>query len=170
MSTKKNFWIGLPMQMMYGLVLGVIVGTMVSSEFGATYLQPLGQLFIRLIRMVVVPLVVATLIAGSAGLGDASKIGKIAVKTILFFAITTAIAVTIGLIVANFMEPGTGLTISVEGLKAKAAAAPPFLRSFLRSSRLTRSKLLPKATCFRLSSSPSSSVSASRLWAIPYAW
>ena len=80
MSTKKNFWIGLPMQMMYGLVLGVIVGTMVSSEFGATYLQPLGQLFIRLIRMVVVPLVVATLIAGSAGLGDASKIGKIAVK------------------------------------------------------------------------------------------
>ena len=93
------------MQMMYGLVLGVIVGTMVSSEFGATYLQPLGQLFIRLIRMVVVPLVVATLIAGSAGLGDASKIGKIAVKTILFFAITTAIAVTIGLIVANFMVP-----------------------------------------------------------------
>ena len=88
MSTKKNFWIGLPMQMMYGLVLGVIVGTMVSSEFGATYLQPLGQLFIRLIRMVVVPLVVATLIAGSAGLGNASKIGKIAVKTILFFAVT----------------------------------------------------------------------------------
>lgn len=158
------------MQMMYGLVLGVIVGTMVSSEFGATYLQPLGQLFIRLIRMVVVPLVVATLIAGSAGLGDASKIGKIAVKTILFFAITTAIAVTIGLIVANFMEPGTGLTISVEGLKAKAAAAPPLSKVLLRSSRLTRSKLLPKATCFRLSSSPSSSVSASRLWAIPYAW
>ena len=131
MSTKKNFWIGLPMQMMYGLVLGVIVGTMVSSEFGATYLQPLGQLFIRLIRMVVVPLVVATLIAGSAGLGDASKIGKIAVKTILFFAITTAIAVTIGLIVANFMEPGTGLTISVEGLKAKAAAAPPLSKVLL---------------------------------------
>lgn len=119
------------MQMMYGLVLGVIVGTMVSSEFGATYLQPLGQLFIRLIRMVVVPLVVATLIAGSAGLGDASKIGKIAVKTILFFAITTAIAVTIGLIVANFMEPGTGLTISVEGLKAKAAAAPPLSKVLL---------------------------------------
>ena len=131
MSTKKSFWLGLPMQMMYGLVLGVIVGTMVSSEFGATYLQPLGQLFIRLIRMVVVPLVVATLIAGSAGLGNASKIGKIAVKTILFFAVTTAIAVTIGLIVANIMEPGTGLTISVEGLKAKAAAAPPLSKVLL---------------------------------------
>ena len=131
MSTKKSFWLGLPMQMMYGLVLGVVVGTMVSSEFGATYLQPLGQLFIRLIRMVVVPLVVATLIAGSAGLGNASKIGKIAVKTILFFAVTTAIAVTIGLIVANIMEPGTGLTISVEGLKAKAAAAPALSKVLL---------------------------------------
>ena len=131
MSTKKSFWLGLPMQMMYGLVLGVVVGTMVSSEFGATYLQPLGQLFIRLIRMVVVPLVVATLIAGSAGLGNASKIGKIAVKTSLFFAVTTAIAVTIGLIVANIMEPGTGLTISVEGLKAKAAAAPALSKVLL---------------------------------------
>ena len=118
MSAKKSFWVGLPMQMMYGLVLGVIVGSIVSSEFATTYLQPLGQLFIRLIRMVVVPLVVATLIAGSAGLGNASKIGSIAVKTILFFAVTTAIAVTIGLVVANVM------TISVEGLKAKAAAAP----------------------------------------------
>ena len=124
MSAKKSFWVGLPMQMMYGLVLGVIVGSIVSSEFATTYLQPLGQLFIRLIRMVVVPLVVATLIAGSAGLGNASKIGSIAVKTILFFAVTTAIAVTIGLIVANIMTPGVGLTISVEGLKAKAAAAP----------------------------------------------
>lgn len=72
---KKSFWFGLPMQMMYGLVLGVIVGTMVSTEFATTWLQPLGQLFIRLIRMVVVPLVIATLIAGAAGLGDASKIG-----------------------------------------------------------------------------------------------
>ena len=139
MSTKKSFWLGLPMQMMYGLVLGVVVGTMVSSEFGATYLQPLGQLFIRLIRMVVVPLVVATLIAGSAGLGNASKIGKIAVKTILFFAVTTAIAVTIGLIVANIMEPGTGLTISVVwptfwkkwALRPEAAAAPALSKVLL---------------------------------------
>ena len=122
---KKSFWLGLPMQMMYGLVLGVVVGTMVSTEFATTWLQPLGQLFIRLIRMVVVPLVIATLIAGAAGLGDASKIGSIAVKTILIFAITTAVAVTIGLIVANFMDPGLGLSISVEGLKAKSATPPP---------------------------------------------
>ncbi|WP_300925088.1 dicarboxylate/amino acid:cation symporter, partial [Turicimonas muris] len=130
---KKSFWFGLPMQMMYGLVLGVIVGTMVSTEFATTWLQPLGQLFIRLIRMVVVPLVIATLIAGAAGLGDASKIGSIAVKTILIFAITTAVAVTIGLIVANFMDPGLGLSISVEGLKAKSATPPPLSKVLMES-------------------------------------
>ncbi len=122
---KGSVWTSLPMQMMYGLILGVVVGGIVSSEFATTWLQPLGTLFIRLIRMVVVPLVLATLIAGSAGLGNASKIGSIAIETILTFAVTTAIAVTIGLIVANIMDPGTGLTISTEGLQAKSAAAPP---------------------------------------------
>ncbi len=125
MAKTKNFWVSLPMQMLYGLVLGVIVGTVVSTDFATTWLKPLGDLFIRLIRMVVVPLVIATLIAGSAGLGDASKIGAIALKTIIVFAVTTAIAVTIGLIVANFMDPGTGLTLSTEGLKATAKQAPP---------------------------------------------
>lgn len=125
MAKSKNFWVSLPMQMLYGLVLGVIVGTLVSTDFATTWLKPLGDLFIRLIRMVVVPLVIATLIAGSAGLGDASKIGAIALKTIIVFAITTAIAVTIGLIVANFMDPGTGLSLSTEGLKATAKQAPP---------------------------------------------
>ena len=86
MAKTKNFWVSLPMQMLYGLVLGVIVGTVVSTDFATTWLKPLGDLFIRLIRMVVVPLVIATLIAGSAGLGDASKIGAIALKTIIVFA------------------------------------------------------------------------------------
>lgn len=80
MATKKNVWVSLPMQMMYGLFLGVIVGAVVSADFASTYLQPLGTLFIRLIRMVVVPLVLATLIAGAAGLGSASRVGVIAGK------------------------------------------------------------------------------------------
>ncbi|MCD8339491.1 MAG: dicarboxylate/amino acid:cation symporter [Burkholderiales bacterium] len=124
-SKKGSVWTSLPMQMMYGLILGVVVGAFISSEFATTWLQPLGTLFIRLIRMVVVPLVLATLIAGSAGLGNASKIGSIAIETILTFAVTTAIAVTIGLIVANLMDPGQGLNISTEGLQAKSATAPP---------------------------------------------
>lgn len=131
MATKKNVWVSLPMQMMYGLFLGVIVGAVVSADFASTYLQPLGTLFIRLIRMVVVPLVLATLIAGAAGLGSASRVGVIAGKTILVFMITSAIAVAFGILFANLMDPGHGLNISVEGLKAKNVSAPPLTQVLL---------------------------------------
>ena len=131
MSVKKSVWLSLPMQMLYGLALGVLVGAVVSAEFATTYLQPLGTLFIRLIRMVVVPLVLATLIAGSAGLGSAARIGSIAAKTILVFMVTSAIAVAMGLFFANMMEPGLGLTISVEGLQAKNISAPPLSKVLL---------------------------------------
>lgn len=119
------------MQMIYGLILGVVVGAMVSADFATTYLKPLGDLFIRLIRLIVVPLVLATLIAGAAGLGDASRVGKIAIKTLLVFAVTTAIAVAAGLFFANMMNPGTGLSISTEGLVAKAKSAPPMIKVLL---------------------------------------
>ena len=55
MTVKKSAWTSLPVQMMIGLVLGVVVGMFISSDFATTYLKPLGDLFIRLIRMVVVP-------------------------------------------------------------------------------------------------------------------
>lgn len=122
MASKSKF--GLPMQMLLGLVLGVVVGAIVSSDFASTYLQPLGQLFIRLIRMVVVPLVFATLVAGAAGISDISKLGRVATKTVLVFALTTAVSVAFGLIVAGLIDPGLGLTLSTEGLVAKQVAAP----------------------------------------------
>jgi len=128
---KKSVWTSLPMQMLYGLIVGVIVGAMVSTDFAVTYLKPLGDLFIRLIRTVVVPLVLATLIAGAAGLGDASRVGRIAVKTLIVFAITTAIAVAFGLVFANFIDPGVGLSLSTEGLKVKHVAAPPLSQVLL---------------------------------------
>ncbi|MBO5658816.1 MAG: dicarboxylate/amino acid:cation symporter [Duodenibacillus sp.] len=122
MASKSKF--GLPMQMLLGLVLGVVVGAIVSSDFASTYLQPLGQLFIRLIRMVVVPLVFATLVAGAAGISDISKLGRVATKTVIVFALTTAVSVAFGLIVAGLIDPGVGLTLSTEGLVAKQVAAP----------------------------------------------
>ena len=104
-NTKKSL-MGLPMQMLIGLVLGVVVGMFVTADFAATWFKPLGDLFIRLIRMVVVPLVFATLVAGAAGISDVSKLGRVAVKTLLFFMGTSALAVAAGLIVANFIAYG----------------------------------------------------------------
>ena len=99
MASKPK--LSLAWQMMIGLALGVVVGAFVDSAFAQTYLQPLGQLFIRLIRMVVVPLVIATIIAGCAGIADTSKLGRVAGKVLLVYAITTALSVLFGILFAT---------------------------------------------------------------------
>ena len=116
---------------MIGLALGVVVGALVEQETAKTFLQPLGDLFIRLIRMVVVPLVLATIIAGAAGISDTSKLGRVATKTLICYALTTAVAVSMGLIFASFIQPGVGLDLSTEGLAAKAVEAPPLTQTLL---------------------------------------
>ncbi len=122
---------GLAMQMLIGLVLGVIVGMFLDSQFATTYVKPFGDLFIRLIRMVVVPLVFATLVAGAAGISDVSKLGRVAIKTLVIFMVTSAISVIFGLLIANIIDPGIGLTLSTEGLKAAQVKAPSFVQTLL---------------------------------------
>jgi Na+/H+-dicarboxylate symporter len=78
------------------------------SDLIISIIKPVGELFIRLIQMVVVPLVFASLLLGVAGLGDPRKLGRIGAKTIVYFAITTALAVSIGLSLANILQPGGG--------------------------------------------------------------
>ena len=131
MAKSKSGSMGLAMQMLIGLVLGVIVGMFLDSQFATTYVKPFGDLFIRLIRMVVVPLVFATLVAGAAGISDVSKLGRVAIKTLVIFMLTSAIAVIFGLLIANIIDPGIGLTLSTEGLKAAQVKAPSFVQTLL---------------------------------------
>ena len=121
----------LPMQMGIGMAAGVLVGILCqNTSLGPDLFKPLGDIFIRLIRMVVVPLVFVTLVAGAAGISDTSKLGRVATKTILFYLVTTAVAVAIGLGLANLAQPGVGLNLSTEGLKAKLVT-PPALKDTL---------------------------------------
>lgn len=104
---------GLAIQILIGLVLGIIVGAVFyGSPTLASYLQPIGDIFIRLIKMIVVPIVISTLIIGVAGTGDMKKLGKLGGKTILYFEIITTIAIVVGLLVANIFKPGAGIDMS----------------------------------------------------------
>ena len=101
-------------KILIGLILGVVVGIL-ANKFGFTgfftvYIKPFGTAFIRLISMIVVPLVFASLLVGTASLNDIRKLGRIGGKTILFYLCTTAIAIVIGLVMANIFKPGKGLT------------------------------------------------------------
>lgn len=131
MAKTKSSMMGLPMQMLIGLALGIVVGMFVDSSFANTYIKPFGDLFIRLIRMVVVPLVFATLVAGAAGISDVGKLGRVAIKTLVIFLLTSAVSVIFGLVIANMIDPGIGITLSTEGLKAAQVNAPSFVKTLL---------------------------------------
>ncbi len=98
---------------MIGLAAGVAAGA-VANVSGLAWLtaalvalEPIGTAFIRLITMIVVPLIVASIIIGAASLGDLTKLGRIGGKTIVYYMFTTAAAVTIGLFLSNLIEPGS---------------------------------------------------------------
>jgi len=92
--------------MLAGIPLGLILGPK------AEYIRPAGVLFVRLIRMIVVPLVFSSLFVGTASLGDIRKLGRIGLKTMGYYLCTTALAITIGLLLANVTGPGRNIDAS----------------------------------------------------------
>ncbi|MDX9789668.1 MAG: cation:dicarboxylase symporter family transporter, partial [Candidatus Kapabacteria bacterium] len=82
----------------------------------ATMIKPVGDVFIRLLSFLAIPLVIASLVVGAASLGDVKKLGRIGLKTFVFFTTTTAIAISIGLITANIIEPGEKLNAESKNL------------------------------------------------------
>jgi len=94
-----------------GLILGVIVGLVFREK--AQIIEPIGTIFLRLITMIVVPLVLVSLTLGTASLGDVRKLGRIGLKTIAYFVVTTVIAISVGLTLANIVKPGEGLNEDV---------------------------------------------------------
>ncbi|WP_054200317.1 cation:dicarboxylate symporter family transporter [Clostridium baratii] len=105
--------LGLAFQIILGLILGIIVGAVFyGNPVVTSYLQPFGDIFIRLIKMIVVPIVFSSLVVGVAGVGDIKKVGKIGGKTILYFEVVTTFAIVVGLLVANLVHPGNGVNIS----------------------------------------------------------
>lgn len=96
-----------------GLVAGFIAGIILGDK--AAYLKPIGDIFIRCLRLIVVPLILSTLITGVANVGDPKKIGSLGLKTIVYFIITTTMAVVIGIVIANIVQPGIGLPLGEIG-------------------------------------------------------
>ncbi|MGJ8513805.1 glutamate/aspartate:proton symporter GltP [Carnimonas bestiolae] len=118
MATKRIKAPGLAWQILIGLILGIVLGALLHNHpetrdwAVGSILQPAGDIFIRLIKMIVVPIVISSLIVGIAGMGDAKKLGRIGLRTILYFEVITTIAIVIGLLLANLFHPGSGIDMS----------------------------------------------------------
>lgn len=129
MKNKKKM--GLTTKILLGLVLGAIVGTLfyfipanaiIDDYVVAGGFQLIGSGFIRLMQMLVVPLVFFSIVCGSSAIGDSKTLGKIGVKTLVFYLFTTAIAVALAIGIANLMNPGLGVNMNEIANSATSAS------------------------------------------------
>ncbi|MBX4263342.1 cation:dicarboxylate symporter family transporter [Clostridium estertheticum] len=106
----KKIKFTLAVQILVGLISGVIVGAIFyGNPTVTTVLKPIGDIFLRLIKMIVVPIVFSSLVVGIAGVGDIKKVGKLGGKTLLYFEVITTVAICLGLLIGNIVHPGTGI-------------------------------------------------------------
>jgi aerobic C4-dicarboxylate transport protein len=108
----------LSVQILAAMVLGSLVGYLWPQS--ADSLRPLGDLFIRLVRMIVAPIMFCTVVHGIASVGEAKRVGRVAIKTLVYFEIVTTIALVLGLVVVNAWAPGAGMNVDPATLEDRA--------------------------------------------------
>ena len=132
-STKKGmfdwyFKSNLLMRILIGLILGAVVGLVVGP--GINWVKPFGDLFVRLLKMIVVPVIFLSLVGGAASISPA-RLGKVGVKIVAYYIVTTVVAVIIGLIFANILKPGLGLNLAGVTGAARELKQPSVITTLL---------------------------------------
>lgn len=102
----------------FALVLGVIFGWL--DPYHASKMQPVADAFLRMVKMIIAPLIFATLVVGVAGHGDVKNLGKIGLKTIIYFEIITTFALVLGLVMANVFKPGVNFNMDLSNISMAA--------------------------------------------------
>ena len=109
-------------KVLIGFVLGAILGAIWGP--GIVWIKPVGTIFISLLKMLIIPLIFATLVVGVASIAEPKKLGRVAGKTIAYYLVTTAFAIIIGLLLGNIFQPGAGMNLVLEGPAKEAVGAP----------------------------------------------
>ncbi len=139
---KKLHW-----QIIIGLILGLIWGLLSSSlgliQFTNDYIKPIGSIFVRMLELIAVPLVLASLVLGVASLSDIRKLSRIGGKTIAFYVGTTVVAITIGLIFVNVLQPGSALPAETRDQLTASYTQNVIERSEKAESVINRTPLQP---------------------------
>ena len=112
---RRPLYKDLSVQTLVAMLLGVLVGYLWPQS--ADSLRPLGDLFIRLVRMIVAPIIFCTVVHGIASVGEARRVGRVAVKTLIYFEIVTTLALVLGLVLVNVWAPGAGMNVDASTLE-----------------------------------------------------
>jgi len=99
-------------QILAAIVLGVLTGLLLGEK--TSHLKIIGDMFIRLLRMIIIPLILASMVTGIVSIGDIRRLGRLGLKTFIYYMVTTILAVSVGLILVNLTEPGTRVELEAE--------------------------------------------------------
>ncbi|VFR31593.1 Aerobic C4-dicarboxylate transporter for fumarate, L-malate, D-malate, succunate [plant metagenome] len=119
-ARKLKFYQLLYVQVLVAIVIGVLLGHF-QPDLGAS-MKPLGDAFIKLVKMIIAPVIFLTVVTGIAGMSDMQKVGRVAGKAMGYFLVFSTLALIVGLIVANVVQPGHGLHIDPASLDTKAVS------------------------------------------------
>src|SRR5687767_8036295 len=108
-TTGKPFYKSLYVQVIVAIVIGVLLGHFY-PETGAA-MKPLGDGFIKLIKMVIAPIIFCTIVVGIAGMEDMKRVGKTGGYALLYFEVVSTIALLVGLLIVNVVQPGAGMNV-----------------------------------------------------------
>lgn len=116
-------------QILIAFVIAIILGLIFGQSIEV--IKPLGDLFLRLIKFIIAPLVLSTLVIGVASIGDPKSLGRVGTKTVSYYLITTAVAIIIGLSIAFIISPGKGLSIEVPSTEVEVNETEGVIQTFL---------------------------------------
>ncbi|GHV38603.1 dicarboxylate:amino acid:cation symporter DAACS family protein [Synergistales bacterium] len=126
MSLLWKISIGFVIGIVFGFAVGPMMsGNVVLSGYVMPFLNVVGNIFLTLLKMIIVPLVFSSIVVGAASIGDPKALGRIGIKTLVLYLLTTAVAIVIGLVLGNVMQPGVGMNIA--GAMGEAKEAKPLL-------------------------------------------
>src|ERR1700741_5485523 len=120
-KTHKPLYRSLYFQVICAIVIGVLVGQFYPET--GTAMKPLGDGFIKLIKMIIAPIIFCTVVIGIAGMEDMKKVGKTGGLALLYFEIVSSIALVVGLVIINIVQPGSGMNVDASTLDTKGIAA-----------------------------------------------
>ena len=120
-APKRPLYKSLYIQVLTAVVLGILLGQFY-PQLGEQ-MKPLGDGFIKLIKMIIAPIIFCTVVIGIAGMEDMKKVGKTGGLALLYFKVVSSIALVVGLVVVNLFEPGAGMNVNVAALDTKGIAA-----------------------------------------------
>jgi aerobic C4-dicarboxylate transport protein len=115
-GVRRAWWKELWVQVMIAMAAGIALGAL-RPDLGAQ-MQPLGDAFIKAIRMLIAPIIFCTVVNGIAHMADMAKVGRVAIKALLYFEAVTTLALVIGLAVVNLWQPGAGMNVDVSSINA----------------------------------------------------